>query len=63
MDTEARNETLAKMSACVLGDTEMTMDAAESVSEAIKQAYEAGYRACRDNAIRILAAKGEHDYE
>ena len=25
--------------------------------------YEAGYRACRDNAIRILAAKGEHDYE
>ena len=25
--------------------------------------YEAGYRACRDRAIRLLSSKGEHDYE
>ena len=30
---------------------------------AMEEAYEAGYQACRDRAIRILSARGEHDYE
>jgi hypothetical protein len=63
MDTEARDKAIQDICNTVLADTDMTIDAAKNVSEALKQTYAAGYQACRDGAIRIMKAKKEHEYE
>ena len=45
MDTKTRDNAIQNLCAAVLSDTEMTIDAAEDVSEALKKTYKAGYEA------------------
>ena len=59
MNEEARDKAIKE----ILIDFDLSTLTEHFAKITARLAYAAGYRACRDEAIRILAAKREHKYD
>lgn len=69
MNTEARDKAITEIARLEFNldglpdEHNMNGRWACTLKTSLEQAYEAGYAACRDNAIRLLSARKEQDYD